>query len=171
MSEWLLQKEIAGRLGLSTRQVANLAKEGLPKRSREGQVKYEWPAGSVWYLERKIAEAVEKITPPEPDDARARLDTVRARLAELELAEREEKLVTVAYMEQQVSAIAQQLRASLLAIPAKYAPLLVGRQSIPEAQVKLEMLVSETLAAMSEIGDDDALDPDNDGTGEEGVAA
>lgn len=171
MSEWLSQKELASRLGLSSRQIANLAKEGLPKRSRKGKVEYEWPAANCWYLERKIAEAVAKITPPEPDDARARLDTVRARLAELELAEREQKLVTVAYMEQQVSAIAQQLRASLLAIPAKYAPLLVGRQSIPEAQVKLEMLVSETLAAMSEIGDDDALDPDNDGAGEEGVAA
>lgn len=171
MAEWLSQKELAGRLGLSTRQINNLATEGLPKRSRKGKVEYEWPAASVWYLERKIAEAVAKVTPEDAEDSRARLETARARLVELELAEREKLMVSAAYMEQQVSAIADRLRAALLAIPAKYAPMMVGRQSIPEAQMKLEVLVSETLAAMSQFGEDEALDADDDRPSETSVAA
>lgn len=167
MSEWITQQECADRLGITPRQVHNLAKgvggqPGIPSRLKEGKRQYQWPEASHWYVARKIAEAKPEKAEDEKDAAQTRKIVAEAGLKERELAEREGTLIESTFLEQQVTGILQRLRSRIQTARGRYAPQFVGIKSAGEAQLRLDKVFDEFLESLREIGEDPTLDPDDD---------
>ena len=155
------KRELAGILGLSTRQIENLEAEGLPRRADKNRKFYPIPDAVRWYVDRERRRA----EPTDFEEARARKMAAEARLAELMLAREEGKLLAIDDVEREWRQVLERLRAKLLSVPSRYAPALVGRRSIPEAIQVLQQLVEETMLALSETGEeiDAGDDPDDAG--------
>jgi phage terminase Nu1 subunit (DNA packaging protein) len=159
------QKELAKRLGLTSRQIHNLVEAGMPRVMEGTKAFYPWPESNHWYLKHKIdaAQAAGKSKTEKNAELADRKLEIEVRRAELDLGREEGSLVTIDYMEQQLEAMLQRLRAKLLNFPAKWAPALVGMRSIAEAQARLEPALHEAMEALTETGEDpelDALDDD-----------
>lgn len=98
--------------------------------------------------------------------ARDRLDMAKAKLAELELAEREGILIDARIVEQNHLTVAMAVRTKLLAIPAKAAPLVHASNSIAEAESVLRDHLYEALediAATQIIGEETPEDDSDSG--------
>lgn len=155
------QQELAIAIGITTRQLRNLHESGIP---RNTDATYPWPEALHWYIdfkknERKAGDEAEEKT--KRDLLHRRLD-LEVRTAELELAEKERRLVSIDYLEQQTSGLLQRLRAKLLNFPSKWAPAMVGLRTIAEAQARLEPAIAEAMQSLSETGEDTELDDDAD---------
>ena len=146
------QKELAALLGLTTRQVNNLVERGMPVASADGKRMYDAPACIAWYRDAKVAEAVAAVGPDDLETQKTRKTAAEARLAELELARLEGRVVDVEAAAREVDALLDRLRAVLLAFVSRNAHLLVGRKSIPEVSGVLEGAVQELMAALVEAG-------------------
>lgn len=171
--EWLALKACADRLHLTSRQVENLVTLGLPREQRDGAWRYPFPEVFDWYVGHKVDAAKAKRESSTRKAADERLANVKAQIAELELAKATGDVVTMDYLEEQISRIVGRLAARCRNLPGKWAPTIVGMRNIAEAQVKLEAISVELLSSLSETGDDPELDdPDlrDDGSGEAGMA-
>ena len=146
------QQEAAERLNLTTRQIHNLVEVGLPTRSRRGKVVYPFPDCLTWYIQYKIDKAVEAVAPKDLDEAEKRKAIADAQLAELKLAKELRQVVTVEESARAVEVMLAQLRSTLLTVPQRYAPKVVGLKSIMEATGVLDALVVDTLTALSAPG-------------------
>jgi phage terminase Nu1 subunit (DNA packaging protein) len=160
VKEKLQQKELADRLDVTPRQVHNLVTEGMPTKLEKGKRFYPWPECNVWYIEYKIRAAA-----PKPDKNRDRMaelelrkEEVAVRSAELKLAKEEGRLVSIDYLEHQVSTILEGLRGKLLSFAGKHSPHLVGLESPAAARAKLDVAIEEVMQALVAVGDDPALD-------------
>lgn len=151
----ITQRELARRLRLSVQQVANLVARGMP---RESSGQYDPDKCWRWYVEFKTKRAGQREGVEDESRERARKLAADADLTELAVEERRGNLVTVEYMAKQLERICLRLRSRLLAVPGKAAPQVVGCRTVPEAQVRLEEIISECMAAMSETGEDPELD-------------
>lgn len=151
----ITQRELARRLKLSVQQVANLVARGMP-REQNGQ--YDPDKCWRWYLEFKTKRAGQREGVEDESRERARKLAADADLTELAVEERRGNLVTVEYMSKQLERICLRLRSRALSVPGKWAPMLVGCRTVPEAQARLEEAIGECLAAMSETGEDPELD-------------
>lgn len=160
MKEKLTQKELADRLDLVPRQIHNLVNEGMPAKVEKGKRFYPWPECNVWYIDYKIRSAA-----PKPDKNKDRLvelelrkEEVAVRSAELKLAKEEARVVSIDYMEQQLSSILEGLRGKLLSFAGKNAQDLLGLQSVAEARSKLDVAIEEVMHSLVTVADDPALD-------------
>jgi hypothetical protein len=160
VKEKLSQKELADRIDVVPRQVHNLVNEGMPTRVSKGKRYYPWPECNVWYIDYKIRSAAAK-----PDKRRDRLndlelrkEEVAVRSAELKLAKEEARLVSIDYMEHQVSMILEGLRGKLLSFSGKHCSSLVGLGTPAEVRSKLDVGIEEVMQDLVEIGRDAALD-------------
>lgn len=152
--------ECAERLSLRQRQVENLITLGLPRDKRGGRWAYPFPDVLEWYIAHKVQSADVKRVSDSTREAQERLADVKAALAEVELAKATGDVVTMDYLEEQLSRIVFRLAARCRNLPGKWAPGLVGLRNVPEAQVKLEQISAELLLSLSETGDDPELDDD-----------
>lgn len=152
-------RELGRILGKSPAAVVKAVKEGRITKGADGkfdpeEARRQWEANTLPDPRRETRRASrESFT-----TARARKETAVAQLREYELAEKQARVVTLEYMEQQVAAILRQLRARILNIPGKWAPAMVGLRSVGEAQPRLEQLSHELIVDLSEVGDITELD-------------
>ncbi len=153
----LSQKAFGALFGLTSRHVYNLVQDGLPREVEGNRVYIPVPAGPRWYVEWKANKLAPTVSDEKKSLTALKLE-VEIRIAQLELAKAEGKAVDLDYLEQQIEAIAQRVRARLLAVPGKYAPAMVGLRNIAEAQARLEAIIAEIMAALSETGEDPELD-------------
>lgn len=144
------QQEAADRLNLTTRQVKNLADQGMPTRSKQGKVVYPFPDCFVWYLDYKIGKAVEKAAPNSMAEAEQRQAIAEAQLAELKLERERGKVVTVEEAAGAVEELLGQLRATILTVPNRMASRVVGLKTLAEGTRVLDGLVAELLAVLSQ---------------------
>lgn len=165
------KKELAARIDLTTRQVTNLVDEGMPRIVEGNRVYFPWPQALHWYLEWKTRRASATEKDDEQKNLRLRQLEAEVRMAELELARAEGRSYDLDYLEAQLTGALQRLRAKMLNIPGKYAPALVGCRTIAEAQLRLEEIVAEAMASLSETGEDPELDQDEDDAGGAGGVA
>ena len=97
---------------------------------------------------------------------KARLDRAKANLAELDLAQKEGRLVPASAIEKAWGSIATEIRTRLMSIPASTAPRITGKMSTVEIEAIIREQVDEALNAISGavvIQEDD--DPDSDELG------
>ncbi len=163
------KKRVAEVLGLTTRQITNLVEEGMPREVSGNKVIFDLPTAVQWYVRYK--EKRSAVGDEEKKNLTTRRLELEVKLAEHELAKAEGSIVTLDYMEQQLSAILQRLRAKVLNLPGKYAPALVGLRTIAESQTRLEAISTEIITALSDTGEDPELDDDADAPDGEGSVA
>lgn len=149
MSKHVNQRDAAERLGLTTRQVKNLADLGMPTVSAGGKLTYPFPECLKWYVEYKVTSAVNACTPGDFEEAKTRKMAAEAELAEMELAQQRGDLVAVVDVGARVAGVLERVRARLVVIPGKLAPRLVGVETAMEARGVLEVAVGEVLAELA----------------------
>lgn len=166
--QYLTQAQCAAWLGISTREVHNLIRAGIPRQVRRGRVTYPWPECNVWYREHKLQQqrADSGSSKAKIVDLQARKLELELRSEELKLNERAGELVTIDYLEQQVQLILQQLRSKLRNVPGQYATQLVGIKTIAESQARLHDIVNDIQSVLADSGDDPELDADGRDDGE-----
>lgn len=146
---WLTITEAADEMDYSVRQLQEYAKRpGCPRRKRGASWEYEWPAFNRFVREAAVADAVERVKPADFEEARARKEAANAELAELDLAERRGQLVTREGARKAMASLCERVRARLVTLPPKVAPLVVGCDTVPQAQRELERAVEEVLAEL-----------------------
>jgi phage terminase Nu1 subunit (DNA packaging protein) len=153
------QKEFADIVGLSTRQVHNLERDGLPHRAEGRHKFYPLPAAIHWLRDRAVQRAVDESRPTSLDEVRLRESTARAELAELEVARQRGELVHVSDWEREFAEPLARMRARLLALPGRIASEL----PLPpvESVEVIERVVHEFMSELAR-GDDggDEGEPD-----------
>jgi phage terminase Nu1 subunit (DNA packaging protein) len=148
------QVEVAEVLGVSSRQVHNLVKEGMPRHAENGKTYYDAPECVAWYLARKVAEAESNAEPTSEWESKARLDSLRADLLDIELQRARGQVMPVEYAVSQLEGIGARLRTKMQILPTKWAPGLVGAQTIPEMATRLEVAVQDAMKALVTVADD-----------------
>ena len=88
------------------------------------------------------------------NDARARKEAALARLRELDLAEREGRLLPIESHTKILAAIIGELRARIVASPGKYATRIVGLHGVAQAQTVLEDMFNDLLSVLRTAGRD-----------------
>lgn len=150
MSEWISQVELTKRWGKSRQTAAEWARRpGCPKRNRAGKIEYQWPEFLEWWASERERAARDEATPVDSEQAKARKALADAKLAEYELAQAEGRLIDAQEGAQEFMRRIEPIRASMIAMPPKWAPLLMGKRTLTEMQAALETLGTHMLEGWS----------------------
>ncbi len=160
--ENITQAELAKRLDRTTKQIRNLtSRHGMP-RNADGS--YPWPESHEWWVKFKMEEKDRRrgndAGVSDLDRARAAKEWALAKMRELELEERMGELVSADYLARQVEDCCTAVRATLNNVPGKYAPRIIGVDSVGKAQLILQDVVDEVLRSLQEAAEQI---PDTDG--------
>jgi phage terminase Nu1 subunit (DNA packaging protein) len=140
------QEGLAEIIGLSTRQIRNLEKDGIPHRAEGMRKFYPIPAAVQWYMKRKQDEAMASLGEIDYHEARARREQARARMAEIEVAKAEGRLVERDVVHAVYGGkVLDVLRAGILNVPGRWASQVVGLESPREAEAILKRVSAELL--------------------------
>lgn len=137
----------------------------LITRQRKKQVEYKQPDCSVALRKREV----EKATRPESEEGskitslKSRRIEAETRLAELELAEAEGRVIQLEDYESRLAAICERISSVLKVVPSKYLGRIQVARTQIEAQAAGEAIRDELLVALQSVGDD--LDDDLNATG------
>lgn len=156
-TEELTQKEVADRLGLTTRTVRRLKDlEEFPLIVPEkGHPRYPWPEWRDAYLDYKRRQLEEEVRPDTEGRGPAyRKKEADAYLAELRAAEEEGSLIPLEVHEELLAIYLDRIRSILLNIPGSWAPELVDLESRAKVNKRLRPLLEELLEDLQAIGDD-----------------
>lgn len=143
------QKEVAARLGVAPRTVRRLEDRGLP---RNPDNTYEWDSVFRWYLEFKKKEAVKRYTAGQDvsyDEARARREMARARMAEIDLAKEEDRIITREAADETYGEAMERIRATIMNMPGRFATQLVEIESVRQVEAVLKEVSREILDHLS----------------------
>lgn len=117
----LNQTELAAHLGLTTRQIRNLEAEGLPHRAEGNRKWYPIPEAIQWYIEWKRQEVLRDIEKVDFKKPRARKMAAEARMAEIELAKEEGRLLPREVLDETYGRMLDLVRRGLLNMPGRWA--------------------------------------------------
>lgn len=142
MSEHLLQKDVAIRLGVLPRQIRNLREQGMPFDA--ASKRFPWPECLQWYITHKTEAEVERRMPKERTELDQREQLARIRIAEIRVLREEAKVVPIGMHRRRYREATQQFSAVIRSLP-QWAPELVVISSVPEMTVALERIANEQL--------------------------
>lgn len=147
----LNQTELAAFFDVDVRTVRRWTKTGLPRDSSG-----EFPLAHcvAWVRERDRQEAERLQRPATEDEARARKVAAEAELAEYELAEKRQSMVSIDDHDRILGRLLDRLRAKILNIPGRWSPHMVGLRTISDGQLRLEELMQECLLELTRVGDE-----------------
>lgn len=132
---------IAVETGMDRRTIAARFSKVSPIRS-EGKSKF-YSLSQV--LSTLAADFVNPDTDDDYNEAKRRRELANAKLAELDLREREGQLVKVDDVRVAWAQIGVNVKQKIMAMPTKAAPLLLGAQSLPFVKDVLDTLIAESL--------------------------
>lgn len=138
------QKNMAKILGVTTRTIRNLEDEGIFEQLESGL--YSIPSVVQSYLEYKISSV------PGNSDMmaeRQRLVRITADRKDLQLQREKGDLLRADRAMAVWGAVCQSIRAKLLVIPTKVAPLVMPMKTIPEIKDRIETAIYEVLSEIS----------------------
>ena len=135
--------QLAKALGVSTRRVAEMYVEGMPR---------DLAGARRWHQGRKKKLQDDRTGPLQ--DARRRKTEADAQLAELALKTRLGELVTVQDAAAETERILDRLRARILAVPGKFAPRIMGKTTMAEAMLALEAVTADLMADLVSTADE-----------------
>lgn len=126
-SRWITPKEASEKLGLTVRQLANLADQGMDARvGPGGHRQYKWPECREWYFQaRRDSDQAELQlkyggSAADPDAAKARLANAQADKTEFEVARLRGEYVSIAYHARELEAQAGRLVQPLNAMRGRF---------------------------------------------------
>ncbi len=152
---------IAKLFGVSERRVQQYAQDGIIPKPVKGQ--YELVAcvrGLINYLQQRAFG--QGVAPQDTHLERARLLKAQADMAEIELAERTGKLVTVERVETDWSEMVTACRAKMLSIPTKTAYQIAHLENPKEIEKFLKRIIYEALAEMAAHDSDEDISADDE---------
>ena len=152
---------IAKLFGVSERRVQQYAQDGIIPKPVKGQ--YELVAcvrGLINYLQQRAFG--QGVAPQDTHLERARLLKAQADMAEIELAERTGKLVTVERVETDWSEMVTACRAKMLSIPTKTAYQIAHLENPQEIEKFLKRIIYEALAEMAAHDSDEDISADDE---------
>jgi phage terminase Nu1 subunit (DNA packaging protein) len=149
-------KELAERLGLSTRRIQQLRAKGLPYRSCGRQITYEWDSVWPWFVNYKIAQELGKNGKQNEAERRARTRKLeaQAKLAELEAERVQGNLVDVDAFQMVLRDVAARLDGKLRSLPIRWAPDLLGYSELPTMVSRLDEVVEELRSELRTLSDE-----------------
>lgn len=165
----LTAKAMGQLLGVTDRQVRYLADEGKIPKLANGS--YELPYAMTTYISGlRAAENQEKADirkSGDLNDEKLLHERAKRKKAELQLGQMRGELHRGPIVEKVMTDMLSNLRAKLLSIPTKTAPLLIGRSGISELEGILEDAIIESLEELSDYDpslfvDDTYVDLDED---------
>lgn len=121
---------------------------GAPARADGTNVHIQWPAFARWREQELVRQAKEEAAPLSLIEAQTRRAVAQAKGAELDLAEREGQLVTVADYETALGRLLDRLMARLRAVPVRMA------HHGPEIEAALEREVEAMIVELSAFDED-----------------
>lgn len=163
---YVSRAEIARQLRVTERTITTWVRDrDFPRRVKGRRVTFPEDRCFAWYVAYKQSEALKRSRSEEPadlDTARARKMEAEARMAEIELAKLEGELIPLDLFEEQLNVILDRLRAKMINLPGRWAPLLLGKRTIQEIIAVLEEAAADAMKALVEIADeleDEDADP------------
>lgn len=148
--EWLTPLELAGRMRVKRRAVDSWRHDGAPTEIRNGVHCFPWPDVLLWWRSNvRLGGRPAHGEETDLEAAKARRAIADARLAELDVAQRERQLLPLAEVDRQVSDLLMRLQARLLTVPSKYAARVVNVPTVGAAMAVLDSAVQEVLAELS----------------------
>ena len=142
------QTEFAELVGLTTRQIRNMEKSGIPHRASGNRKLYPVPAAILWWRDREVERAVASVEVGDIEAARLRKMQAEAARSELELARERGDLIHVDDLEQLHQAPLATIRARLLALPGQIAAEL-PIEPVESVEI-IEPLVHAMMSELSE---------------------
>lgn len=136
---------VAAALGITTRRVQQLAKEGMPQLARG---EYDLGACVAWYVAGREAAAKQEAAPTTLEEAKLRLINAQADKAELEHQVAQRQYLHIDDVEKLVRQPLERVRARLLSLPSKVAPQVPPVDTLAGARVLLEDAVREVLSEL-----------------------
>jgi len=170
------RSEIAELYGVSLPTVTSWVKRGCPY-VRAGNRGKEWQfntaAVAEWREQQAYANAVGNSGDWDLEEARRRREAAEAALKEIELAKARGEVVEIEAVADIVGDDYSRVRARLIAIPPKLAPLVHRAESVAEIREYLDDGVREALAELSRsvAGEFADEDPGDEGEAAEAAAA
>lgn len=156
MSALVTVEQLAAEFNRDKRTVQLLVKEGMP---RAGHGEYDLERCKSWYIaylqakiQSRASEAGAVLNPEKFDGEleQARLTRAKATLTEIELSEKQGKVIPIEMMERAVTAVITQARQLLLALPGRIAHELEGEGRVV-IKSRLMNGIRGVLTALSEV--------------------
>lgn len=150
-------------LGISDESVSNYVKLGMPVTGKGHGARYNLSECIQWVRAYEVKKAVNSTKGPGSDSEetlKLRLLTAKVQQEEYEAAKVMGAMVTIDDFEKALSRELERVRVKLLAIPAVWAPQLLGMKEIPDTVDRLNDLVT---ALMDEL----QTEPTDDGDSED----
>lgn len=160
LTRWVSLAQLHAETGLAIRTLQYIRTQEpgvLIWRQRGKLVEYEQPSCAANLFRREREKATKE--PADLEQARARKVAAEAQIAELELAKLRGQLLTVGDYGAALERSFDLIRARLVALPGRLAPLVTGVTTLPAAVAAIEPVVSELLQELSS-DDTPAFDED-----------
>ena len=131
------QTELSAIIGLSTRQIRNLEREGLPCSMERKRKAYPLPEAVVWWKDREVARALEPYSHTDLEEERRRWMSAKAGKAEIELSNLRGELIPLDEVSGLLRESLEVTAATLKSAPALTAPFLAKAASITTRSARL----------------------------------
>lgn len=129
------QPTLARVFGVSVRTVQRWGSEGLDETRVAGGATYDLPSAVAWYAERHVEQANGDASPDAYAEARTRKELALARLRELEVGQREGRLLDADSMVEAHREIAHRVKTAVMSWPAKMATDLAADLGVDPSDV------------------------------------
>lgn len=150
----MTKRQFADTYGVSEAQLERLFHQGMPHEKKTSRkIVIPMPDGRVWYHKYLVDKGKRQAAPTSIDEARRRKEAAQAELAELELAEARRELMKVEDGERVIAEAFARVRARLLNLPPRIAGIVVGAESIQDAQARVDPLVREVMEELHKADD------------------
>lgn len=159
------QKELAQCLGISSRRVRQLRKDGLFKLSQEGRG-YNLEKSIQEYIEYKVNAETGRRASISKEEVQAEHEEVKKQISLLKLRKLRRELHEAADVEAYLSNMLIRFKNRLMAVPTKLAMQVSGEEDL---NVIIQTIKRELTAVLEELSeyDPDEIDGQTGGSGEE----
>ena len=151
MQDGISQTDLAESFGVDRRTVATWDREGLAGAARIGDkpVRYDEAKAWRWRYDNKPPDTA----PSDKKNLDLREKAARVRIAELELAAVEGRLVPVEMVDETFADVFGRLRSKIIAYKGGLAPRLVGHDSPREVKAVLDVAFDELIEELQVVTD------------------
>ncbi len=148
------QVELSEIIGITVQQIIKLEKDGVF--NRNGEKFYTLPNAVSEYITYKVKSELRKKQGGDDVDiaeANRRKAIAQATLLEMEIAEKEGKLISIEEIRKENEYILTSFRNRTLGVPSRIAPALIGIESVAEIKSILDDAMYELLTELSQLED------------------
>lgn len=150
------QSDLSRLLGLTTRQIRNLERDGILRAEIDahGKKVYPWPESNHRYIQYKVEEAKGKRTSVEESiqEAELRAAIADAEMKEIRLAQLRGEVIHIDDVEKLVREPLETAAALLKSFKHRWSSVLVGCETPQEVIARLDPAIEEVIEALREAG-------------------